>query len=162
MLAQRSGPFMRVMQDWLRASSLGRNYAFVVVAIVFLALLASAGLRSAPGVLILPLEQGFGWSLGEISFTASIGIILYGIVGPFAAVLMQTLGVRRTLVGALLLMGVSTGLSAMMTQPWHFFVTWGIVSGLGSGGVAMVLGATIVGRWFETNRGTVMGLLTAR
>ena len=76
----------------------GQNYAFVVVAVVFLSLLAAAGLRSTPGVLILPLEQSFGWSRDVISLAAAIGIFLYGLVGPFAAALMQSFGIKRTLV----------------------------------------------------------------
>jgi predicted MFS family arabinose efflux permease len=152
---------MNIVQKWLFRRDLGRNYAFVVVAIIFVSLLASAGQRSAAGVLILPLEQAFGWSRSEISFGAAVGLFLYGLVGPFAAALMQSFGLRRTLVCALLLMGMATGASSMMTQSWHFVLAWGIASGLGSGCIATVLSATIVGRWFATHRGTVMGLLTA-
>jgi predicted MFS family arabinose efflux permease len=152
---------MNITQKWLVRHKLGRNYAFVVVAMIFLALLVSAGQRSAPGVLMLPLEQALGWNRSEISFAAALGIFLYGLVGPFAAALMQSFGLKRTLVCALLLMGAATGASALMTQPWQFVLTWGIVSGLGSGCVAVVLAATIVSRWFTTHRGTVMGLLTA-
>ena len=139
----------------------GQSYALVVVAVTFVALLAAAGLRSAPGVLIIPWHKAFGWDRGVISLAAAIGILLYGLVGPFAAALMQSLGVRRTLVGALGLMAASTALSALMTQPWQLIATWGVMSGLASGGVAMVLGATIVNRWFVTHRGLVFGLLTA-
>jgi hypothetical protein len=45
----------------------GRNYAFVVVAVIFVALLCSAGLRATPGVLMLPLQTAFGWNVGVIS-----------------------------------------------------------------------------------------------
>lgn len=152
---------MNIAQKVLLRHKLGRNYAFVVVAIVFVSLLVSAGQRSTPGVLMLPLEQAFGWSRSEISFAAAVGIFLYGLVGPFAAALMQSFGLKRTLVCALLLMGTATGASAMMTQSWQFVLTWGIASGLGSGCVAIVLAATVVSRWFDTNRGSVMGLLTA-
>jgi predicted MFS family arabinose efflux permease len=48
-----------------------------------------------------------------------------------------------------------------MTEPWHLVLTWGLLSGLGTGCVAMVLGATVVNRWFATNRGLVMGLFAA-
>jgi MFS family permease len=139
----------------------GQKYAFVVVGVIFLSLLVSAGLRSTPGVLILPLEQSFGWSRDIISLAAAIGIFLYGLVGPFAAALMQSFGIKRTLVTALLLMSASTAASSLMSEPWQFMLTWGVLSGLGSGCVAIVLGATIVNRWFVTNRGFVMGLLTA-
>ncbi len=139
----------------------GQNYAFVVVAVIFLALLSSAGLRATPGVLMLPLQTAFGWNVGVISSSAAVGILLYGLTGPFAAAVMQRFGIRRTVLGALALMSVSTGASYFMTGPWQLFLTWGLLSGIGSGAVAGVLGATIVNRWFTTNRGLVMGLLTA-
>lgn len=139
----------------------GQNYAFVVAAAVFMALLSAAALRSAPGVLMLPIEKAFGWDRATVSVAAAVGIFLYGLTGPFAAALMQTFGVRRTVTLALLLMAVSTGLSIFMTQPWQYVATWGVMAGFGSGAVAMVLGATVVNRWFVERRGLVMGLLTA-
>ncbi|MGA0606198.1 MFS transporter [Phenylobacterium sp. VNQ135] len=139
----------------------GQNYAWVVVGVTFLALLAAAGLRSAPGVLLTPLHEGFGWERGQLSVAAAVGIFLYGLVGPFAAALMQTLGVKRTLLAGLALMSASTGLSLFMTEPWHFLLSWGVLSGFGSGAVALVLGAAVVNRWFATRRGLVMGLLSA-
>ncbi len=139
----------------------GQDYAFVVVGVVFVSLIAAAGLRSAPGVLLTPWHKAFGWDRSVVSLAAAIGIFLYGLAGPFAAALMQSIGVRRTLVGALLLMAFSTGISAFMTQPWQLILTWGVLSGLASGGVAMVLAATIVNRWFVVRRGLITGLLTA-
>jgi MFS family permease len=139
----------------------GQNYAFVVAGAIFVALLSAAALRSAPGVLMLPIEKAFGWDRATVSIAAAVGIFLYGLTGPFAAALMQTFGLRRTVTLALLLMGVSTGLSLFMTQPWQYVLTWGVLSGVGSGAVAPVLGATVVNRWFVERRGLVMGLLTA-
>ncbi|AIF47865.1 MFS transporter [Dyella japonica] len=144
-----------------RPRPFGQKYAFVVAGVIFLALLAAAGVRAAPGVLIIPLGKAFGWSRDTISLSAALGIFLYGMVGPFAAALMQAVGVRRTLIGALALMAVSISASAWMTQPWHLMVSWGVFSGIGSGCVAIVLGATVVNRWFVTHRGLMMGLLTA-
>ncbi len=139
----------------------GQRYAFVVVAVIFLALLAAAGLRSAPSVMMVPLEESFGWRRDVISLAAAIGIFLYGLAGPFAAALMERIGLRRTLLAALALMSGSTLASLAMTAPWQLIATWGVLSGIGSGAVATVLGATIVNRWFKTNRGLVMGLMSA-
>ncbi|OHT21945.1 MFS transporter [Edaphosphingomonas haloaromaticamans] len=143
------------------ARPFGRNYAWVVVAVTFLSLLAAAGLRSAPGVMMTPLQAAFGWDRATVSAAAAFGIFLYGMVGPFAAALMQTIGIRRTLIGGLGLMAVSTGLSLFMTEPWHYVLTWGLLSGLGSGAVALVLGATVASRWFDRHRGLVMGIFSA-
>ncbi|RWP57688.1 MFS transporter [Mesorhizobium sp.] len=144
-----------------RSRPFGQRYAFVVVAVTFLCLLIAAGLRSAPAVMMLPLEESFGWRRDVVSLAAAIGIFLYGLTGPFAAALMERIGLRRTLLAALVLMSGSTALSLLMTQPWHLLLTWGVFSGVGSGAVATVLGATIVNRWFKTNRGLVMGLMSA-
>jgi predicted MFS family arabinose efflux permease len=146
---------------FVRKRPFGQKYAFVVVGVIFLCLLAAAGQRSSPGVLILPLEQAFGWSRDLVSLSAAVGILLFGLVGPFAAALMETMGLRRTLLGALVLMAVAPALSTLMTEPWHLIATWGVMSGAASGAVAIVLGATIVNRWFVKHRGVVMGLLTA-
>jgi MFS family permease len=140
---------------------LGQNYVFVIVAVVFLALLVSAGLRATPGVLILPLESAFGWHRSSISLAAAVGIFLYGLAGPFAAAVMQQIGIRRTVLGALALMASASVGSAYMTAPWHLILFWGVLSGIGTGCVASVLGATIVNRWFITHRGLIMGLMTA-
>lgn len=138
-----------------------RSYAAIVVGVTFLALLVSAGLRSAPGVLMIPLELHFGWDRATISASAAIGIFLYGLVGPFAAALMLSFGIKRTMLAGLALMSVSTFVSLWMSEPWHYVLTWGVFSGVGSGAVASVLGAAVVNRWFATRQGLVMGMLTA-
>lgn len=140
---------------------LGQKYAFVVVAVIFLSLLVSAGLRSSPSVLLVPLEENFGWSRSTISFSIAVGIFLYGLVGPFAAAGMERFGLRRVLISALILMSASSAASAYMSEPWHLLMTWGVFSGISSGAVAIVLGATVVNRWFVKHRGLMMGLLTA-
>ena len=137
------------------------NYVWIIVGIVFLALLSAAGIRATPAIMILPLEHEFGWSRTTISLVISINIALYGLIGPFSAAAMQSYGIRRMVLGAMALLAVGTFLSTFMTMPWHMMVAWGVVVGAGSGVVANTLAATIVGRWFETRRGLAMGILTA-
>ncbi|MDF7774685.1 MFS transporter [Sphingomonas sp. AOB5] len=138
-----------------------RTYASIVVAVTFLALLVAAGMRSAPGVMIRPLETSMGWDRATISAAAAVGIFLYGMVGPFAAALMLSFGIKRVMLAGLALMSVSTFASLWMSEPWHYVLTWGVISGVGSGAVASVLGAAVVNRWFATRQGLVMGMLTA-
>jgi len=144
-----------------KRSFFGRHYALAVTAIVFAALLAAAGLRSTPGVLMVPWETAFGWPRATISFAAATGIFLFGFTGPFAAAAMQRFGIRATVMTALAMMGASSCASLFMTQSWQLVVTWGLVSGIGSGCITNVLSAVIVNRWFVKNRGLVMGLFAA-
>jgi MFS family permease len=138
-----------------------QSYAFVIAAVVFVALLCAAALRSSTGVLMTPWEKAFGWNRAEISTAAAVGIFLYGLAGPFAAAVIARIGVRKTLVGALALMSGATALTLLVREPWQLVLTWGLLSGLGSGFVAMVLGASVVNTWFVKQRGLMTGLLGA-
>ena len=137
------------------------HYAWVVVGVIFLVLLCSAGIRATPSVMILPLEQEFGWNRSTISVVISVNIALYGLIGPFSAAAMQRFGIRRVVLAALVLLATGTALSTLMHMPWHMLLSWGLLVGAGTGVAANTLGATIVSRWFETRRGLAMGLLTA-
>ncbi|MGE5537066.1 MAG: MFS transporter [Gemmatimonas sp.] len=137
------------------------QYAWIVAALIFLTLLISAGIRSTPGVLLVPLEDAFGWSRATVSAAVSLNIVLYGLMGPFAAAAMQRFGVRRTLLAALALLATATILTTFISEPWHLMLSWGVLVGLGTGTVALILAATIVNRWFVERRGLVMGILTA-
>ncbi|MGF6492130.1 putative MFS family arabinose efflux permease [Luteibacter sp. 621] len=138
-----------------------RRHAYLVVAVTFIALLLSAGIRSAPGVLMVPLGIAFGWDRSVVSTGAATGIFLYGLVGPFAAALMLSFGIRRTMMSGLLVIGAATLASLWMTEPWHYLLTWGVFSGIGSGALAGVLGAAVVNRWFATRQGLMIGILSA-
>jgi len=137
------------------------HYAWVVVAVMFTVILAGVGVRSAPSVLIKPLQAAFGWDAATVSGAISLNILLFGLTGPFGAALMQTIGVRRTLLGALALLLAGAGLSAFVTQPWQLCLTWGVLVGVGCGGVGFGIAAVVANRWFVARRGLAVGLLTA-
>jgi sugar phosphate permease len=137
------------------------HYGWIVVAVTFVTLLAAAGIRSAPGVLMIPLEREFGWTRATVSFAVSINLFLYGLSGPFMAGLMDRLGIRRVMVMSLALVAAGVGLTTLMTASWQLALLWGVVVGLGTGTMASVLGAMVANRWFTERRGLVLGLLTA-
>ncbi|WP_341992881.1 MFS transporter [Azorhizobium sp. AG788] len=152
------------MVSRLLAAALARrhiHYGWVVVAVTFLIMLISAGAVGAPGVLMLPLQREFGWSTADISSALAVRLLLFGLMGPFAAALINRFGVRRMILTSLSLVAGGLALSLLMTQIWQLIVLWGVVVGLGTGMTALVLGATVATRWFSTRRGLVIGLLTA-
>src|SRR6201999_4390690 len=107
----------------------GQHYAMAVDAMIFVALLAAGGLRSTPGVLMVPWGQAFGWSRATISFAAACGIFLFWVTGPSAAAAMQRFGIRATIIAALAMMSLSSAASLVMNKPWQLVLTWGVVSG---------------------------------
>ncbi|WP_084530528.1 MFS transporter [Nocardia miyunensis] len=133
---------------------------FVAVA-GFVALIGAAGFRSVPSVLMDPLHREFGWSHGTIGAAVSLNVLLYGVISPFAAALMDRFGIRRVVACALVLVAAGSGLTVFMTRPWQLMATWGLLVGLGVGSMSMPFVATITGRWFIRHRGLVTGVLTA-
>jgi len=152
-----------VISNWLSTALARRNihYGWVMVAVTFFTALITAGTVGAPGVFIVPLQREFGWSAAEISSALSIRFILFGLMAPFAAALMNRYGLRNVTLAALLIVASALVASLAMTKVWHLILLWGVVIGIGTGLTALVLGATIAARWFSARRGLVVGILTA-
>src|SRR5258706_9376149 len=152
-----------MISHWLSAALARRNihYGWVMVGVTFLTALISAGTVGAPGVFIVPLQHEFGWTTAEISSALSIRFILFGLMAPFAAALMNRYGLRNVTLSALLVVASGLLMSLAMTKVWQLMLLWGVVIGIGTGMTALVLGATIATRWFLARRGLVVGILTA-
>ncbi len=136
------------------------HYGWIVVGVTFLVLLVGSGVRGAPGVLIVPLEHDFGWSRAGISLPISIGLLVYGIVGPFSAAFIDRFGMKSVVLAAMALLLVGFVPTVFISDTWQLIPLWGLFVGLGTGIAAMILAAMVSTRWFYRRRGLVMGLLT--
>ncbi len=139
----------------------GLHPAWIAAAVTFFTLVATAGFRSTPTILIIPLEDAFGWGRDQISLAVSINVLLYGLTAPFAAALMESFGIRKVVMVALAAVGSGSTLTIFMKSPWQLILLWGVVVGIGTGSMALVFAATIANRWFVEKRGLVIGFLTA-
>ena len=137
------------------------HYAWVVAALTFVILLVSAGVRSTPGLFMVPMEKEFGWSRAFISSAVAVNLLLYGLIGPFAAAVINRWGMRRVCSGAATLVAVGVLLASRLSAPWQLIALWGFVVGIGTGGTSMVLAAIVSSQWFHTRRGVVLGALSA-
>ncbi len=139
--------------------SLPFYYGWFVLALCFVTTLTSAGVRSSPSVLIHPLEAEFGWSRALIASAVSMNLLLFGVAAPISGWLIDRYGPRQVMLGSLLLLIVGVSGTIAMTEFWQFFLVWGIIVGLGAGGVGSVLTATVGNRWFVARRGLALGIL---
>lgn len=137
------------------------HYAWIVAAVSFVVLLVTAGVRATPSVLMVPLESEFGWSRTAISGAVAINIALFGLIGPFAAALMDRFGLRRIVAIALALLTASVALTTQMRTEWQLTLLWGVLVGSGTGVTALVFAAIVANRWFDERRGVVIGALSA-
>ena len=135
--------------------------AWIAAIVTFFTLVATAGFRSAPSVLIVPLEDAFGWSREQISLAISVNVLLYGLTAPFAAALMERFTVRKVVMASLTTVSTGAFLTTFVHAPWQLVLTWGVVVGIGTGSMALVFAATVANRWFVQRRGLVVGALTA-
>jgi len=139
--------------------SLPFYYGWFVLGLCFLTILTSAGVRSSPSVLIHPLEAEFGWSRALIASAISMNLLLFGVASPISGWLIDRYGPRIVMLGSLLLLIFGVSGTMAMTEFWEFFLVWGIIVGLGAGGVGSVLTATVGNRWFVARRGLALGIL---
>jgi predicted MFS family arabinose efflux permease len=151
--------FAQPLSNWLHRR--GLHFSWVIVALTFLTALSSSAALGLPGALLQPLSKEFGWDVEQISSALALRFALFGLMGPFAAILMERFGVRNVVVTALTLVAAGMALATQMTQFWQLVLFWGIMLGVGSGLTALVLSAVVSNRWFDSHRGLVVGLLTA-
>jgi predicted MFS family arabinose efflux permease len=158
---RRSAAFS--LSNPLAAAMAARNlyYGWIVAGATFLVMLATAGAMGAPGVIMQPLEQEFGWSSADISSALALRIALFGLMAPFSAAFINRFGVRPVVTAAVAMICLGILASLMMTELWQLVALWGVIVGVGTGLVALVLGATVATRWFVERRGLVVGMLTA-
>jgi len=138
-----------------------RHRAWAVAAVTFLALVSAAAFRSSTGVFVEPIADEFGWSLSTVSLAVTVNLVLYGLVAPFGAALMEAFGIRRVVAGALVLLALGMALITVMSQPWQLMLFWGVFLGTGAGCLALVLGSIVANRWFVQRRGLVTGVFSA-
>src|SRR5437899_4408493 len=134
-------------------------YGWFVVALSFLANLTAAGIRSAPSVLIHPLEAEFGWSRTAIASAASLNLLLLGLFAPVGGWLIDRVGPRRVILGSLTTIAVGLSAAIFVQEIWQLIFVWGIVLGIATG-VTPALGASIASRWFVSRRGLAIGIMT--
>ena len=139
----------------------GPHYAWVVAAVTLLVLVVAAGIRSIPGVLMLPFEREFGWDRATISTAVSANLVLYGLIGPFAAAIADRTGLRRIITASLSMAVIALLLAPFIWEPWHLVLLWGGGVGTASGMITGWLGAVVATRWFVARRGLVTGVFAA-
>jgi len=137
------------------------HYAWVVLGIMFLATLCTMGVRATPGVIIVPLQKTFGWSVSTISGAVSLNLILIGVLSPFMAGMIQAIGLKRTVVSCLSVVVTGTALSVFITESWQLYVTWGLMVGIGASAGSIGLATAVSNRWFEKNRAFAVGIMSS-
>ncbi|MBY4605175.1 MULTISPECIES: MFS transporter [Bacillus] len=137
------------------------HYAWIIVSVTFLILLAVQGVRLSFGAFVEPWERQFSMDRGTISLISTISFIVYGISQPVIGRLVDKWGARAVLSWSALLTGVSIFLTYLVTSPWQLFLLYGLGVSLGVGGASNVAASVLVVNWFSKKRGLAFGIMEA-
>ena len=139
----------------------GLHYGWVIVGILALVQIIGSSIGMAAGVVVTPLtdaEGGFGWSIGTIGAALMVYFFVGAAFAPVSGWLGDRYGARRMMLFGGMLYTVSMLLLGVITQPWHFFITFGVMLSL-TQSISMVPLMAAVNLWFRRNLGLSVGLL---
>ncbi|WP_420976720.1 MFS transporter [Bacillus vallismortis] len=137
------------------------HYAWIIVSVTFLILLAVQGVRLSFGAFVEPWERQFSMDRGTISLISTISFIVYGISQPVIGRLVDKWGARAVLSWSALLTGISIFLTCFVSSPWQLFLLYGLGVSLGVGGASNVAASVLVVNWFSKKRGLAFGIMEA-
>ena len=107
---------------------------------------------------IIPLQEEFGWTRGEISVAASIAIAVSSVLAPFVGALMDKVGVRRVLIVSITLFGLAVAsLNWLTASLTHYYAIYFLLAFVGAGTLPLAYSHVIVA-WFDRKRGMALGL----
>ena len=137
------------------------HYAWVVVGVSFVALLAAQGARLSFGAFVTTWESEFGAGRAEISLISTVSFLVYGVTQPIAGRVVDRYGTRLVLAFSVLLAGAALAAAALARSPVQLALLYGVVASVGFGGASGVVASVAITRWFSRHRGLAFGLIEA-
>jgi MFS family permease len=135
------------------------RYAWVVVAVLSLALAIASGTQGTFGLLVKPWEVEFGWERAAISLTASIGFVFYGLAQALSGRWADRIGPRAIFTAGLVILGVGTAAISSILTLWQAYFVFGVLVSIGNGAASSSTAAVAIARWFTRRRGLAVGIV---
>jgi MFS family permease len=135
-------------------------YGWVIVASCFLLQAVQVAIQYGFSVFFKPMIAEFGWSRTATSGAYSVLMIAAGISAIPLGWLGDKIGPSKVLVGCSFIIGLSLVLTSRITEIWQFYLTYGVLQGLGMGGT-YAISTGLTSRWFVKKRGLAMGFVSA-
>jgi len=125
-------------------------------------LMVTMGARQSLGLFLAPLNASTGLSVASISLAMAIGQFIWGAAQPVAGALADRFGPGRVLLAGLILLGLGSATTPLMSTTWGLTVSLGLLSAMGSGaGSFSVLFGAATNRLPIEARGAASGIINA-
>jgi len=136
-------------------------YGWIIVAVTFVTMAIGVNARTAFSLFFPPIIDEFGWERGVTAGAFSFGFVVSGAVSPLIGRLMDRAGPRAVMELGVALMAGGLLLAPLTTQPWHLYLTIGVMVGAGSICLGYSGQSLFLPNWFNRRRGLAMGLAFA-
>ena len=133
-------------------------YGWIVVAVSFVTLAFGVNARRAFSLLFPPLLADFGWDRGVTAAAFSIGFLATTLYAPFSGLLMDRFGPRLVLSLGVVLVSLGMAIAPYIGEPWHLYLTLGVLVVGGSFFVSYVGHSLFLPNWFVRRRGLAIGI----
>ncbi|SFM19866.1 Sugar phosphate permease [Bradyrhizobium sp. NFR13] len=136
-------------------------YGWVIVAVTFVSMAIGVNARTSFSLFFPPILQEFGWDRGVTAGAFSFGFLISAIMSPLMGRLMDRGGPRAVMELGTVLMAAGLLLAPLTTQPWHLYMTIGVLVGAGSVCLGYSGQSLFLPNWFSRKRGLAVGLAFA-
>ncbi|MGY4472961.1 MFS transporter [Bradyrhizobium sp. USDA 3364] len=136
-------------------------YGWIIVVVTFVTMAIGVNARTAFSLFYPPIISEFGWERGVTAGAFSFGFVASAIASPLIGRLMDRGGPRAVMELGVLLMASGLLLAPLTTQPWHLYLTIGVLVGSGSVCLGYSGQSLFVPNWFIRRRGLAIGLAFA-
>ena len=136
-------------------------YGWLIVVVTFVTMAIGVNARTAFSLFFPPIISEFGWERGVTAGAFSFGFVVSGAVSPLIGRMMDRFGPRAVMELGVALMGGGLLLAPLTTQPWHLYLTIGVMVGAGSVCLGYSGQSLFLPNWFIRRRGLAMGLAFA-
>ena len=136
-------------------------YGWIIIAVTFVTMAIGVNARTAFSLLFPPILGEFGWDRGVTAGAFSFGFVVSAIASPLIGRLMDRLGPRSVMELGVALMGSGLLLAPLTSQPWHLYLTIGVLVGAGSICLGYTGQSLYLPNWFHRSRGLAIGLAFA-
>ncbi len=145
----------------LLAQRLPFFYGWLIVVVVFITMAFGVNARTAFSLLFPPILDEFQWDRGATAGAFSFGFMVSAVITPILGRIMDKSGPLLVMEAGVLMAAGGMLLAPLSTEPWHLYLTLGVLVGAGSVCTGYTGQSLFLPNWFARRRGLAVSMAFA-